>query len=191
MSTSVDSRLAALTASRGLSFAAATALSRNARQPTSQDLETFHEMETLNRSISAPRLGLSSSVSRSLSPSSSVSRSLSPSSSSYASDSHSPSSGLASPAADNRVRALEAQVRKLKIQLAEEQMRNATVVEELHNVRGELSKSNDVLITFAQRARQDRERVLSEESELNGRKRLARSEPALSEQTGEIEGVLK
>ena len=181
MSTSVDSRLAALTASRGLSFAAATALSRNARQPTSQDLETFHEMETLNRSISAPRLGLSSSVSRSLSPSSS----------SYASDSHSPSSGLASPAADNRVRALEAQVRKLKIQLAEEQMRNATVVEELHNVRGELSKSNDVLITFAQRARQDRERVLSEESELNGRKRLARSEPALSEQTGEIEGVLK
>jgi len=182
MSTSVDSRLAALTASRGLSFAAATALSRNARQPTSQDLETFHEMETLNRSISAPRLGLSSSVSRSLSPSSS---------SSYASDSHSPSSGLASPAADNRVRALEAQVRKLKIQLAEEQMRNATVVEELHNVRGELSKSNDVLITFAQRARQDRERVLSEESELNGRKRLARSEPALSEQTGEIEGVLK
>jgi hypothetical protein len=89
------------------------------------------------------------------------------------------------------VRALEAQVRKLKIQLAEEQMRNATVVEELHNVRGELSKSNDVLITFAQRARQDRERVLSEESELNGRKRLARSEPALSEQTGEIEGVLK
>lgn len=151
---SVDSRLAALTTSRSLSFAAQ-------QQPAVRDLEALHEMETLNRSMSAPRLGLASSFSESSTPS--------------------PSSGAASSPAsiDGRVRALEAQVRKLKIQLAEEQMRNATVVEELHNVRGELSKSNDVLVTFAQRARQDRERVLSEETASNGgRKRLARSEPS-------------
>ena len=82
-------------------------------------------------------------------------------------------SGTSSPVSEGRVRELEDKVRRLKIQLAEEQMRNATVIEELQQVRGQLTKSQEVLVSFAQRAREDREEAAS-----TARKRMARSEPS-------------
>jgi len=72
-----------------------------------------------------------------------------------------------------RVRELEDKVRRLKIQLAEEQMSKATVMEELQQVRGQLTKSQEVLVSFANRAREDREEAAS-----TARKRMARSEPS-------------
>jgi hypothetical protein len=72
------------------------------------------------------------------------------------------------------MRELEEKTRRLKLQLAEEQMRNATLIEELQNVRGQLTRSQEVIVTFAQRARQDREEL---SSSMNGRKRMARSMP--------------
>jgi hypothetical protein len=81
---------------------------------------------------------------------------------------------------DPRLRELEAKVRALKIELAEEQMRNATVIEELQDVRGQLTKSQEVLISFARRAGEDRSEL---ERSINGgggssRKRMARSVPS-------------
>jgi hypothetical protein len=53
-------------------------------------------------------------------------------------------------------------------------MRNATLAEENQDLRGQLTKSQEVLISFAERAREDRL-----EAEHNGRKRVATSMPSL------------
>jgi len=78
-----------------------------------------------------------------------------------------------SPEAQSRLRELEVQVRRLKAQLADEQQRNATAAEEIADLRGQLTKSQEVLVTFAQRAREDREEIAM----AAGRKRMARSAP--------------
>jgi|WetSurMetagenome_2_1015567.scaffolds.fasta_scaffold00274_32 hypothetical protein len=83
-------------------------------------------------------------------------------------------SGNASPESLTRMRELENQVRRLKTQLADEQMRNATAGEEIQALRGQLTKSQEVIVTFAQRAREDREEIQREVT----RKRAARSVPS-------------
>jgi len=88
-----------------------------------------------------------------------------------------PSSGQSPGGRDGsggKVREYEQKVRLLKIQLAEQQMRNATLAEENQDLRGQLTKSQEVLISFAERAREDRL-----EAEHNGRKRVATSMPSL------------
>ena len=74
---------------------------------------------------------------------------------------------------ETQVKQREEQVRRLKAQLADEQIRNATAAEEITALRGQLTKSQEVLVTFAQRAREDREEVQLD----NIRKRSAHSLP--------------
>ena len=56
-----------------------------------------------------------------------------------------------------RVRHLEAQVKELKVKLAEEKLNNTTAQEELRHLRQRMQGSEEAFIMFAERAREDRE----------------------------------
>lgn len=101
------------------------------------EIDALWEIDSMTRrSASAPRLVLTQSSDSAASPSPEVQQS--------------------------EMRNLKAKVRALKSQLADEQMRNATAAEELSSLRSQLTHSQEALVAFAQRAREDREEVQRE-----------------------------